>query len=93
MGFAVAVVVDEMLHEYFRSFNKGFERQWMNFLSACFLPARISFGAFFFLTLFFKFLPHPQEQFHANLPNKNYHRNTVNTSYNIITGVMMAAVS
>lgn len=48
---------------------------------------------FFFLTLFFKFLPHPQEQFHANLPNKNYHRNTVNTSYNIITGVMMAAVS
>lgn len=48
---------------------------------------------FFFLTVFFKFLPHPQEQFHANLPNKNYHRNTVNTSYNIITAVMMAAVS
>lgn len=48
MGFAVAVVVDEMLHEYFRSFNKDFERQWMNFLSACFLLARISFGAIFF---------------------------------------------
>ena len=58
MGFAVAVVVDEMLHEYFRSFNKGFERQWMNFLSACFLLARISFGAFFFsLHCFLNFFP------------------------------------
>lgn len=47
---------------------------------------------FFSLHCFLNFFP-ILKKFHANLPNKNYHRNTVNTSYNIITGVMMAAVS
>ena len=61
MGFAVAVVVDEMLHEYFRSFNKGFERQWMNFL--LFLILLVScwheflLVHFFSLHCFFNFFP------------------------------------